>query len=109
MLTVIKYVQTTTAVSGEESTIPPKPKLLQNYPNLFNPTTEIGFRIADFGMVSLKVFDVLGREMATLVNEEKSPGSYSVRWDATNVGSGMYFCRLESHGGHETMKMLLVK
>ncbi len=83
--------------------------LVQNYPNPFNPTTEIEFRIVDFGNVSLRVFDVLGREVATLVDEEKTPGSYSVRWDAGTAGSGTYFCRLESGGQHEIKKMLLMK
>jgi hypothetical protein len=99
----------TTAAERPASDLPIDFGLDQNYPNPFNPTTEIGFRITDFEMVSLKVFDVLGREVATLVNEEKSPGSYSVRWDATNVGSGMYFCRLESNGQPEIKKMLLMK
>lgn len=99
----------TTAAERPASDLPIDFGLDQNYPNPFNPTTEIGFRITDFEMVSLKVFDVLGREVASLVNEEKSPGSYSVRWDATNVGSGMYFYRLESSGRHEIRKMVLMK
>jgi flagellar hook assembly protein FlgD len=55
------------------------------------------------------VFDVLGREVATLVNDEKSAGNHSVSWDGTIVGSGMYFCRLESNGQLETKKMILMK
>src|SRR5207302_260796 len=58
--------------------------LMQNYPNPFNPTTDFGFRIADFGLVSLRVFDVLGREVATIVNENKQPGTYTISWDAGN-------------------------
>ncbi len=94
---------------GDSQQLPWVFMLHQNYPNPFNPTTEIGFRIVDFGNVSLKVFDVLGREVATLVNEEKSPGSYSVRWDADAAGNGTYFCRLESGGRREVRKMLLIK
>jgi hypothetical protein len=74
--------------------------LLQNYPNPFNPSTEIGFRIQVAGFTSLKAYDVLGREVATLVNEEKPPGSYSVVWDATGLAAGVYFCRLEVRTGH---------
>ncbi|MEK9137573.1 MAG: PQQ-binding-like beta-propeller repeat protein, partial [Bacteroidota bacterium] len=84
-------------------------RLLENYPNPFNPSTTIRYDLAKTGNVSLKVFDVLGREVTTLVNEEKLPGSYSVRWDATNVGSGTYFYRLESNGRREIKKMLLMK
>ena len=89
--------------------LPTQFSLWQNYPNPFNPTTAIRFEIPQSGFVSMKVFDVLGREVATLVNEEKSPGSYSVRWDATNIGSGTYFCKLESNGRREIRKMLLMK
>jgi photosystem II stability/assembly factor-like uncharacterized protein len=84
-------------------------RLHQNYPNPFNPTTTIRYELATAGKVSLKVFDVLGREVATLVNEERSPGSYSARWDAANIGSGTYFYRLESNGRREIKKMLLVR
>ncbi len=98
-----------TSVSNDDPGTPTEFALSQNYPNPFNPITEIGFRIADFGMVSLKVFDLLGREVAALVNEEKSPGIYSASWNATNVGSGVYFARLESHGKYQIMKMLLIR
>ncbi len=81
----------------------------QNYPNPFNPRTEIGFRIADFGLVSLKVFDMLGREVATPVNEVKQPGVYTVQWDATGVASGVYFYRLDAGGFAKTKRMVLMK
>jgi len=84
-------------------------KLFENYPNPFNPATMIRYQIAERGFVSLKVYDVLGREVATLVNGEKSAGSYSVRWDASSLASGTYFYRLEKNGRHETMKMVLVR
>ncbi len=84
-------------------------RLFGNYPNPFNPSTNITYQVGAEVHVLLKVFDVLGREVATLVNEEKSPGSYSVRWDAATVGSGTYFARLESNGRHEIRKMLLMK
>ncbi len=83
--------------------------LSQNYPNPFNPSTTIRFQIPQSGRVSLKVFDVLGREVATLLNEEKSAGSFSVRWNAATAGTGTYFARLESNGKTQMMKMMLVK
>ena len=98
-----------TSVFHDESVTPTGYGLEQNYPNPFNPSTNIRFHIAEPGFVSLKIFDVLGREVATLLNGEKSPGSYSVRWDATAVGSGTYFYRLESNGRHEIRRMVLVK
>ena len=99
----------TTSVERFSSDLPTQFSLDQNYPNPFNPNTEIGFRIADFGRVSLKILDVLGREVATLVNEEKSAGVYSARWNATAFGSGTYFYRIESNGQREIRKMLLMK
>jgi hypothetical protein len=68
--------------------------LAQNYPNPFNPSTLIPFSVHVSGFTSLKVYDVLGREVATLVNESLTPGSYAVEWDASNVPSGVYFYRL---------------
>ena len=83
--------------------------LEQNYPNPFNPMTNIGFEVNRSGAVSLRVFDVLGREVVTLVDEAKSPGRYDVVWDATTAASGVYFCTLRSDGKVATKRMLLVK
>ena len=68
--------------------------LEQNYPNPFNPTTNFAFRISNFGFISLKVFDVLGREVASLVQGQKEAGSYSVQWNASDLPSGIYLYRL---------------
>jgi hypothetical protein len=95
-------------------------RLDQNYPNPFNPMTNLGFEVDVSGLVSLKVFDVLGREVATLVNEVKSPGRYNVVWNArlhsansggqaSQVASGVYFYTLKTHGRVETKRMLLTK
>ena len=86
------------AVPVAEQIVPETYELEQNYPNPFNPTTNFGLRIADFGFVSLKVYDVLGREVAALVNEVKQPGVYSVTWDASSSGlpSGLYYYRMEA-------------
>jgi Secretion system C-terminal sorting domain len=97
------------SVIENEETIPSAFSLEQNYPNPFNPTTNIGFRIADRGFVSLKVFDVLGNEIATLVNEEKSAGRYEIEFNASSLPSGIYFYKLTAGSFIETKKMLLLK
>ena len=81
----------------------------QNYPNPFNPTTEIRYRIRDAGYVSVRVFDVLGKEVATLVNENKSPGEYSVTWDATAFSSGIYFCNIKAGTFSDVKKLVVMK
>lgn len=83
--------------------------LNQNYPNPFNPTTNIGFQISDRGFVSLKIYDVLGNEVATLVNEEKTAGIYNIEFNAAELTSGIYFYQLISGDFNQTKKMLLVK
>ena len=97
-----------TAVS-EDLRNPVEFTLEQNYPNPFNPTTTIGFRISEFGFVSLKVFDVLGREAATLVDGELPPGVYKTTWHAVGFSSGLYFYRLESSGRSDVKKMILLQ
>jgi hypothetical protein len=94
--------------------IPSSFKLEQNYPNPFNPSTNIKYRvpsgsITDNKFVSLKIFDILGKEVETLVNEKQSPGEYEVNWDASQYPSGVYFYKLSAGDFSETKKMLLVK
>jgi len=84
-------------------------KLEQNYPNPFNPTTNVEFQIADRGFVSLKVYDVLGNEVTTLINNELSSGIHKVEFDGTGLPSGTYFYRLETDNYLETKKMVLLK
>ncbi len=86
----------------------------QNYPNPFNPSTKIKFDIPSVGngrdrSVQLKIYDVLGKEAATLVNEHLKPGVYEADWNAENFPSGVYFYKLESGSFTETKKMLLIK
>lgn len=113
-----RYVMTKNAVdvSEEEATQPSNFLLEQNYPNPFNPRTDLRFDLpagqAGIGVVdqvTLKVYDVLGREVATLVNEVKQPGSYSVGWDATGFASGVYYYRLQSGRFWDVKKLLLMK
>jgi len=84
-------------------------KLGQNYPNPFNPSTEIGFQIAEFGFVSLKVFDLLGREVAELVNNELYAGEHTIKFDASNLPSGVYFYRLTAGGQSVSKRMVFLK
>ena len=105
----------------DEYGLPLTYSLEQNYPNPFNPKTDIRYQIAparpdesgqsggDGGFVSLKIYDVLGREVATLVNEVKPPGIYSVSWNANGFPSGVYFYRLQVKSFVETKKLLLLK
>jgi hypothetical protein len=83
--------------------------LLQNYPNPFNPTTSIEYHTAKGGAVSMRIYDVLGREIITLVDDVKLPGSYQVLWDASEQAAGVYLCRMISGEFVETRKLLLVK
>jgi hypothetical protein len=83
--------------------------LSQNYPNPFNPTTTINFSIPKSGFVTIKVYDVLGREVTTLVSQELSAGNYKQQWNANRMPSGIYFYRLQSGSFTETKKLILLK
>jgi N-acetylneuraminic acid mutarotase len=83
--------------------------LKQNYPNPFNPKTIINFQLPMFGNVKLIVYNILGREITTLVNEQLKPGIYEVEWDGTNYSSGVYFYKIVSGSFSSTKKMVLVK
>lgn len=105
----------TTPVEDEKTPIPKSIILYQNYPNPFNSSTSIKYSVLGNEYVSLKVYDVLGREVTTLVNEEKSPGGYEVRFDMNNalidrrITSGVYFYQLCAGGFVETKKMIYIK
>ena len=98
-----------TDVSNTNTIAPGTYSLDQNYPNPFNPVTNISFAIPKAGHVTLKIFDVLGKEVAVLVNDVRNPGKYSVNFDGTNFASGIYFYRLESGSFISTQKMTLIK
>ena len=83
--------------------------LHQNYPNPFNPSTTIKYSIPKLSLVTIKFYDVLGSEVATLVNEEKSVGIYEMNWNASNLPSGVYFYQLKAGSFIETKKMILLK
>jgi aminopeptidase N len=83
--------------------------LEQNYPNPFNPSTKIKYQIADAGIVNLRIYDVLGNEIATLINKEMQAGSYEVEFDASNLPSGIYYYTLNAGEFTQTRKMILLK
>ncbi len=92
-----------------ENSNPTTFELYQNYPNPFNPTTTINYQIAKSGFVSLKVYDILGKEVATLVDEYKSAGKYEVEFSATNLSSGIYFYNLITEKYSQIKKLVLLK
>jgi hypothetical protein len=98
-----------TGVAENENGNPQSFSLLQNYPNPFNPTTNFRFQISDLGFVSLKIYNIFGSEVATLVNEILPAGNYEREWNAENFPSGMYFYRLITGNFSETKKLILVK
>ncbi|MDD8018057.1 MAG: T9SS type A sorting domain-containing protein [Bacteroidota bacterium] len=105
----LRYRTASTGVTGETKLIPSHSVLDQNFPNPFNPTTVIRYELPLNNYVTLKIFDVLGQEIATLVNEKKEAGSYSVQWDASDLPSGIYFYCLQTASFSETKKLLLLK
>ncbi len=98
-----------TGIEVTSNEIPIEFSLGQNYPNPFNPNTTINYQIRELSFVTLKVFDVLGNEVATLVNEVKPIGTYEITWTAENLPSGIYFYRLQAGSFVETKKMVLLR
>ena len=99
----------TTGVNSENSVIPKTYSLSQNYPNPFNPTTKINFDIPKQGLVTLKIYDILGREIRTLVNDVKSAGKYSVEFNAVELASGVYFYKLTANEFTDIKRMMFIK
>jgi len=108
-VTNIPVTVTITDAAHDVVTIPYRYKLYQNYPNPFNPTTEIRFDLQKEGMTRLTIFDVTGRQVAKLVNQELPAGSHSVRFEAPRLATGVYFYRLQSGGFTDVKKMIMVK
>ena len=84
-------------------------ELSQNYPNPFNPVTQINFSIPKQSVVTLRIYDVLGKEVATLVNENKPAGFYTVDFNASDLSSGAYFYRIEAGNFTDIKRMMLIK
>ena len=108
---VIPSQEILTSIEDDDKTLPQNYTLSQNYPNPFNPETTIGYQLSTAGFVTLKVYDVLGREVATLVNEYKQPGQHNCKWRIKNgeLPNGVYFYRLQSGNFTETKKLVLMK
>jgi hypothetical protein len=99
----------TTRITNNQSEVANDYSLSQNYPNPFNPVTKIDFSIPKSGMVTIKIYDILGKEVETLLSKEMNPGNHSVDFDAAKLSSGTYFYKLESGSFSKTMKMVLIK
>lgn len=113
-LTIVSTTIPYSAVSVEDQPRPESFALFESYPNPFNPSTTLQFSLQQEGPVTLTVYDAMGREVKTLVNEVRAAGQYTEQWDATNgrgerVASGLYFSRLSSASGVQTIKMVLIK
>jgi hypothetical protein len=102
-------VNATTSVPSGPIGVAKTFSLAQNYPNPFNPSTQIQFSVPKAGYVTLKVYDMLGREVATLINGQLVPSSYSITWNAANVASGVYLYKLDAGSYSATKKMVLMK
>ena len=103
------YTRKLTSVEPVESGIPGAYTLSQNYPNPFNPSTEIQFTLTQSGMTTLKIYDLLGQEVATLVNEQLNAGTFKSKFDASRLSSGTYVYVLTSNGSRLIHKMMLLK
>ncbi|RPI13602.1 MAG: T9SS C-terminal target domain-containing protein [Ignavibacteriae bacterium] len=111
---VYRSTETTIGITSHSNTIPRQYKIYQNYPNPFNPATKIKIDVPQEAgnkklEVRLAVYDILGKEVATLVNEQLSAGSYEVEWNAYQFASGIYFCKLTANDYNETIPMVLIK
>ena len=104
----IKY-SNPVSVNNLENSTAEKYELMQNYPNPFNPVTTIKYSIPERAYVNLTIFDMLGKEITKLVNEEKNQGVYSVNWDASSLPTGLYFYRIQTEKFSSTKKMILIK
>jgi len=98
-----------TSVETEKVNVPRQFMLRQNYPNPFNPSTTFAFSIPKKSFVSLKVYDVIGREVATVVSEQLNEGNYTQQWNASGLSSGVYFYRIQAGNFVETKKLILLK
>ena len=96
-------------ISNNGNTIPQVYSLAQNYPNPFNPTTNISFSLPAKSRVTILVFNILGQRIATLTDQDYPAGSYVVVWNASNVASGVYFCRMIVADKTQTKKMVVLR
>ena len=99
-----------TVITGDQDIdIPTNFSLAQNYPNPFNPVTEINYSLAEDCLVKLDIFNIVGQKISTLVNKRQDAGVYSIRWNARNTASGIYFYRITAGTYYNTKKMVLLR
>jgi hypothetical protein len=109
-ITTIKYTQIPLLVNNNNEGVPNEFSLEQNYPNPFNPVTKIRFDIpGEAHQLKINIYNMLGRKVETLVNQQLKPGTYEVEWNAGNYPSGVYFYKLSAGDFTETKRMVLVK
>ena len=106
---LIKLASTAVGIEEELGLLPEKYSLSQNYPNPFNPVTTIKYSLPQSGEVTLLIYNLIGEEVARLVNRHQSTGEYSTEWNASKVSSGIYFYRLQAADFVQTRKMVLLK
>ncbi len=108
---LMRYTGSSSSVNSVSVTVdlPKTYALYQNYPNPFNPTTILKYSIPKSSFVTIKVYDIIGREVAALVNEEKPAGNYFITFNASNLASGIYFYRMQAGNFVDTKKLLLLK
>jgi flagellar hook assembly protein FlgD len=107
---ILMHCQKVTSVlNGNRKSYLSEFQLQQNYPNPFNPTTRINYFVLRSSLVTLKVYDILGKEISTLVNEEKPVGNYKVDFDGSNLSSGVYFYRMQAGSFIDTKKFILIR
>jgi photosystem II stability/assembly factor-like uncharacterized protein len=107
--TILKYNPAVIGINGNQNTVSDQYALHQNYPNPFNPMTKLKFQMSNKGFVKLTIFDMLGKEIVTLVNEDLNEGTYNFEWNASNYPSGIYFYKLEAGEFSQSRKMVLIK
>ncbi len=96
-------------INGEKEQTPMGFTLFQNYPNPFNPVTLIDYSVSKTGFITIKIFDILGRYITTLVNGERNPGKYAIKFNASQLTSGIYFCKMQAGSFEQTKKLILMK
>ncbi|HSR17693.1 MAG TPA: T9SS type A sorting domain-containing protein [Ignavibacteriaceae bacterium] len=106
---VVGYFAGLTDIDENQLGIPAEFKLSQNYPNPFNPSTKIRYEIPTESKVLIKIYDILGREVAMLINDFQKAGRYQVEWNAGNLASGVYFYSIKAGDFHSVKKLMLLK
>ena len=106
---VIAEIKIITGISKTNNELPTSFSLSQNYPNPFNPSTRIRYELPVSSKVKIMIYDILGREITTLINETRPAGRYEIKWNASRFSSGVYFYRIQAGNFVQTKKLMLLK